>query len=207
MNVIMKREYRLYKRSNGNYYLHNNSSGVQRSLGTKDNAEAKRLLEAENQACQSPALNLELGKVYLRNADPKMVKRIWQDAMDELATHGNEVSQKRCKRGFAAKEFNLIRNKPIRGKKVLMKYTQEQIPELVKQLFGKLFVERIRRKAGRSIAPEKFVTAPREYIIAAPKPTIESPIPSRCVALGLAENAGECQIDVFAHESEQSVVF
>ena len=42
-----------------------------------------------------------------------MVKRTWQDAMDELSTHGKETSQKRYARGMKAKEFNIIRDKPI----------------------------------------------------------------------------------------------
>lgn len=98
-------------RRNGVYYLHNNATGVQRSLGTKDKEQAKRLFAAENHAKQETALNLELGKVYLRGADPKLATRVWQEVMDELSSHGKPASQARCKREMDSPAFSVIRNK------------------------------------------------------------------------------------------------
>jgi hypothetical protein len=63
------------------YYIQNNRTGEQTSLRTKDEQEAKRLLEVHNLAGKGTALNLELGKVYLRAADPKMASRTWQAVM------------------------------------------------------------------------------------------------------------------------------
>jgi integrase len=114
MNKKMKKAYRMYKREKtGVYYIENNRTHQQRSLRTMDEDEAQRLLDAENQARQTPALNLQLGKVYLTNADPQMGSRDWQDAINELGSHGKDSSQTRCQRELKSKAFDLIRNKPI----------------------------------------------------------------------------------------------
>jgi integrase len=123
----MKKTYRLYRRNGGAYYLHHNTTGKQRSLKTTDEAEALKMLHAENEIHQNASLNLELGKAYLRNADPKLVERTWQDAINELSTHGIETSQKRYARGFAAKEFDIIRHKPI------IETTADDLKEVLKK--------------------------------------------------------------------------
>ena len=108
----MKKAYRMYKRGNV-YYIQNNQTREQRSLGTTDKETAQRLLDTENQARQTPALNLQLGKVYMTNTDPKMATRSWQEAMNELSSHGKESSQNRCQRELKSKAFDIIRNKII----------------------------------------------------------------------------------------------
>ena len=108
----MKKAYRMYKRGNV-YYIQNNQTREQRSLGTTDKETAQKLLDTENQARQAPALNLQLGKVYMTNADPKMATRSWQEAMNELGSHGKESTQKRCQRELKSKAFDIIRNKII----------------------------------------------------------------------------------------------
>ena len=110
----MKKAYRMFKRKNRpNYYIQNNSTREQRCLGTSDKQEAQRILDVENQAQQTPALNLQLGKVYIAHADPKMATRTWQEAMNELSSHGIETSQKRYARELNSTAFDIIRNKPI----------------------------------------------------------------------------------------------
>jgi hypothetical protein len=111
-NHMNKQAFRMFKR-NGTYYVQNNQTGKQKSLRTTDKAEANSLLEAQNRARQPAAVNLEIGKAYLRAADPAITARTWQVAMDELASHGKTASQERCKREMASKPFNLIRSKPM----------------------------------------------------------------------------------------------
>lgn len=65
----MKKKYRLYRRNNGIFYLENTSTGKQRSLRTAERNKAEKLLFAENEAATTPALNLELAKVYVRASD------------------------------------------------------------------------------------------------------------------------------------------
>jgi integrase len=114
MNKTMKTAYRMYRRkSTGVYYAENNQTRVQQSLGTSDKGQAKRLLDAMNQGQQTSALNLQLGKAFITNADPKMGTRTWQEAMDELTSHGIQSSQSRCLRALKSTAFNTIRNRPI----------------------------------------------------------------------------------------------
>jgi len=67
----MKQAYRLFRRGEV-FCLQNNSTGEQKSLRTKNEKEAKRLFEVHNSTKHGTALNLELGKVYLRAADPML---------------------------------------------------------------------------------------------------------------------------------------
>ena len=58
MTQYMKKAYRMFKRKNRpNYFIQNNATREQRCLGTSDQDEAQRVLDAANQARQAPALN------------------------------------------------------------------------------------------------------------------------------------------------------
>ena len=110
----MKNAYRMFKRNGReNFYIQNNSTGEQKCLGTSDRHEAERLLAAHNEARHAPALNLQLGKAYISHADPNMATRTWQEAIQELCSHGIEASQQRCSRALKSPPFNVIRDKPI----------------------------------------------------------------------------------------------
>ena len=104
----MKNAYRLFRRNNKYYYLEDNNTGVQRSLGTDDIREAQKLLNAANDNRQAPDLNLHLGKTYLSHADPTAEKRTWQDAINELCSHGKQTTQQRYAREFRSKVYNPI---------------------------------------------------------------------------------------------------
>jgi integrase len=108
----MKQAYRLFRRKNV-YYVQHSQTGEQISLRTKNEQQAKRMLEARNSTEETAALNLELGRLYLRAANPQLATRNWQVAMDELASHGKESTQNRCSRAMKSKAFDLIRAKPI----------------------------------------------------------------------------------------------
>ncbi len=99
----MKQAFRLIRRGrHGVFYRQDTETGVQLSLGTKDKATAKRLLEAENKTRREPALNLEFAKIYAKAPDPKLASRIWQEAMDDLSSHGNLARLCRARRKLAA---------------------------------------------------------------------------------------------------------
>lgn len=101
------------RRGRQNFYIQNNATREQRCLGTSNPEEAQRLLDAANQARQAPALNMQLGKAYITHADPKMATRTWQEAIDEMSSHGQEVSQARYAREFKSTAYSIIREKPI----------------------------------------------------------------------------------------------
>ena len=77
----MKALYRLFKRSNGVYYVENNQTGKQSSLKTRDRSEAEQLLNARNQDSSQTQLNREIGLTYIKSSDPELANRTWQKGL------------------------------------------------------------------------------------------------------------------------------
>jgi hypothetical protein len=66
MEKNMKTIFRMFKRANRpTFYFENTITGEQKSLGTADEKTAQRLLNAQNEARQNPAMNLQMGRVYM----------------------------------------------------------------------------------------------------------------------------------------------
>ncbi len=101
----------MFKRENGNFYVQENGTYFQKSLKTKDPIEAEKLLHALNESRETPDLNLELGSVYLRNADPALLNRKWKDVITELSSRGKASTQARKAREFRSKAYDIIRDK------------------------------------------------------------------------------------------------
>ncbi len=64
------------------FYCEDRITGQQKSLLTKDEAEARKIIRAKNEAVAQPLMNLVLAKTYLAAQDPKLVTRTWSDVMD-----------------------------------------------------------------------------------------------------------------------------
>ena len=62
----------------------NISTRHRESLQTKDEAEARRLIAAKNQAATQPVFNLEMAKVYLKAHNPQFCERTWSLVSDEV---------------------------------------------------------------------------------------------------------------------------
>lgn len=60
------------------------TTGRQKSLRTKDEAEALAILHSKNEAHRQPVLNLQIARTYLTATAPEVAKRTWQMAMDEM---------------------------------------------------------------------------------------------------------------------------
>jgi hypothetical protein len=80
----MKARYRLFLCRKSVYYTFDNTTKTFQSLKTKDEAEAKRLLVALNEAGRQPAMNLSLARVYLKHSDPMVSQCTWQHVLDEI---------------------------------------------------------------------------------------------------------------------------
>ena len=52
------------------FYAQDSATGKQTSLRTKDETEARSLLNARNEAQRQPVLNLHLARAYLTACDP-----------------------------------------------------------------------------------------------------------------------------------------
>jgi integrase len=110
----MRQRYRLYRRKNGGrYYIHDDATGKQESLGTSDRATAVRLFHSKSEAVQQPAVNLQIARAYLAASDPQIATRNWQFVMNEMVKLKKNETQHRWKSAIKDKAFNLIRHLPI----------------------------------------------------------------------------------------------
>ena len=109
----MKQRFRLYRRHGGIYYVHDDETGKQESLQTRDRVEASALFAAKTQSHRQAHLNLRLARTYLAATDPMVSKRTWQVPMDELARTKRGPTHLRWQRAIKDKAFDLIRDLPI----------------------------------------------------------------------------------------------
>jgi integrase len=103
----MQDKFRLYRRQNGMFYAEEYQTRHRQSLQTKDEAEARRLIAAKNQAATQPVFNLEMAKVYLKAHDPQFCERTWSLVSDAVQ-HTYEGSTK-------ARWEKFITSEPLRG--------------------------------------------------------------------------------------------
>ncbi len=108
----MKTKYTLFRRG-GMFYMQDSATGKQTSLRTRDETEAKSLLEARNAAQRQPILNLHLARAYLTASDPAFVERTWQAVMEQLQSRGKDSSRERYKTVFKSHHYDNLRNKKL----------------------------------------------------------------------------------------------
>jgi integrase len=112
-NPVMKTKYTMFRRDNGVFYAQNTTTGKQNSLHTKDETEAKSLLNARNEAQRQPVLNLHLARAYLTASDPAFVERTWQIVMEQLQSRGKDSSRERYATVFKSASFDALRKKKL----------------------------------------------------------------------------------------------
>ena len=108
----MKTKYTLFRR-NGVYYSQDTSTGQQKSLRTRDESEALKLIHASNEAHRQPVLNLQLARAYLTASDPAFVERTWQTVMEQLQARGKDSSRERYESVFKSTAFDPLRHKRL----------------------------------------------------------------------------------------------
>src|SRR6202046_130142 len=108
----MKTKYNLFRRG-AVFYMQDTATGKQTSLRTKDETEAKSLLEARNAAQRQPVLNLHLARAYLTASDPAFVERAWQTVMEQLQSRGKDSSKERYASVFKSSSFDALRKKKL----------------------------------------------------------------------------------------------
>ncbi|MEI8288756.1 MAG: tyrosine-type recombinase/integrase [Verrucomicrobiota bacterium] len=108
----MKTKYTLFRR-NGIYYSQDSATGQQKSLRTRDETDALKLLNARNEAHRQPVLNLHLARAYLTASDPAFVERTWQTVMEQLQSRGKDSSRARYASVFKSPSFDALRNKKL----------------------------------------------------------------------------------------------
>ena len=108
----MKTKYTLFRRG-AVYYSQDSTTGKQTSLRTKDETEARNLLNAKNEAQRQPVLNLHLARAYLTASDPAFVERDWQTVMAQLQARGKESSRERFATAFKSPALDGLRHKKL----------------------------------------------------------------------------------------------
>ncbi len=108
----MKTKYTLFRRGDV-YYIQDTATGKQTSLRTKDEAEARSLLNAKNEAQRQPVLNLHLARAYLTASDPAYVERTWQVVMEQMQARGKDSSRERYASVFKSPSFDGLRHKRL----------------------------------------------------------------------------------------------
>jgi len=108
----MKTKYTLFRRG-GIYYSQDAATGQQKSLRTRDEAEALQLINARNEAHRQPVLNLQLARAYLTASDPAFVERTWQTVMEQLQSRGKDNSRERYASVFQSPSFDGLRHKKL----------------------------------------------------------------------------------------------
>lgn len=108
----MKNTYTLFRRGDV-FYAQDRATGKQTSLRTKDETEARSLLNARNEAQRQPVLNLHLARAYLAASDPAFVARTWQTVMAQLQARGKDSSRERYATVFQSPAFDGLRHKKL----------------------------------------------------------------------------------------------
>lgn len=106
----MKERYRAYRRENGVFYSVDTVTKQRHSLETSNPAAARRIINAKNEACQQPAINLQIAKAYLAAADPRFIKRNWAEVMVEFIKTKTGTNRTRCERAVMDNAFDAIRD-------------------------------------------------------------------------------------------------
>ena len=106
----MKQRYTVFRRENGIYYSLDTVTRKRNSLNTIDREEARRFLNALNEACKQPAINLQIAQVYLQHSDPDFAKRTWQHVMDEMGRNKAGSTRKRWDVAMKDKAFDIFRD-------------------------------------------------------------------------------------------------
>ena len=86
------------------------ATGEQVSLRTKDKHAAQEKLRAANESLAQPQLNLDLARIYLRAHDATISQRTWGEVMTAYSERGRESSRERCRRAFAGRDFDGLRD-------------------------------------------------------------------------------------------------
>lgn len=108
----MNQRFILFRRA-GVFYCEDTTTRKQISLRTKDESEAKTILNAKNESFRQPLLNLQIARAYLTATDPTVATRTWQSPMDEMTKTKTGPTRIRHERAMMDPAFDIIRNLPI----------------------------------------------------------------------------------------------
>jgi integrase len=108
----MQNQFRLFRRGPV-FYCEDGVTRQQKSLKTRSEAEARRLLDAKNAASSQPIFNLFLAKTYLAAVDPKLVTRTWAEVLERFCDREHPATRMRHERVVRTKPMRFLRDKRL----------------------------------------------------------------------------------------------
>ena len=95
------------------FYCEDRTTGQQKSLQTKDETEASKIVQAKNDAINQPLMNLVMAKTYLALQDPKLITRTWADVMERFCKRDKEPTRIRHERAVRTKPMQFLHDKRL----------------------------------------------------------------------------------------------
>jgi integrase len=108
----MKDRFKLFRRGEVFYY-EDRSTGQQKSLLTRDKAEARRIIQAKNDTIAQPLMNLVMARTYLSAQDPRMITRTWADVLERFCDRSNDNTRMRHERVVRTKPMQFLKGKRL----------------------------------------------------------------------------------------------
>jgi len=108
----MQNRFTLFRRG-AVFYCEDRSTGQQKSLHTRSEAEARKLVLTRNEAVNQPLMNLALAKAYLSAQDPKLITRTWADVMERFCNRANDHTRMRHERVVRTKAMQFLKTKRL----------------------------------------------------------------------------------------------
>lgn len=109
----MKRYRLIYRGIRDCYYSFDAQTKKRESLATNKEAEAQRLVDTKNEACQHAEMNLQIAQVYLQHSDPTLSGRTRQNVIDEIISLKSGSTGERWRRAAQDKALEVIRNRKL----------------------------------------------------------------------------------------------
>jgi len=95
------------------FYYEDKTTGEQKSLHTRDKIQARKIVQAKNEAVTQPLMNLVLAKTYLAAQDSKLITRTWADVIQRFCNRDNEATRIRHERAAKTKPMQFLRDKRL----------------------------------------------------------------------------------------------
>ncbi len=110
----MKKRYRLVRRGErSTFYCFDTHTKKRETLRTSNAADARRLVDARNEAVRHPSMNLQIAQVYLQHADSALAARTWQAVMEKIISMRTGNTRERWEYAIRDKAFDPIRNQKL----------------------------------------------------------------------------------------------
>lgn len=110
--MSVKKKFRMFLRGSV-YWVQDNYTGKQESLGVKDRDEAEQLLQARNEAHRQPIINLQIARAYLSVKDPQAATRTWGDVMRHLVEQKSGETKRRWQTAIKDKALSHLHDLKI----------------------------------------------------------------------------------------------